>query len=805
MPTTDLALWLKERRGRHGLTQEALAELASVAPHTITAYETGSRRPSFGTLAKLAEALKLSAPERVELQRLAGHTPLAAQHSAPVSWTVAPLGLMIGRAAELAALAALLARPAVRLVSLTGLPGVGKTRLALAAADAVREAFPDGVVRVNLAHSATPEQALLTIAAAFGLTTRTDLGPEEALVAQLQALRTLLVLDHSEQASFSAQCELLLSECSKLTILVVSRAPLRLPFEHRFPLAPLNTQASIGSDAISSAAALFVERARAVKPSFVLDAANRADVEAICELLDGLPLGIELVAACVSLLSPREIARRLVGHLPLPNANHHDATFDVVLRDAIRRVVELLAPDQQALFRRMGAFSANCSLEALAVASGWSGPGAERRLLASIEGLVQHSLVQVHEDEHGEPHFALLRTIGAVASEELLRSGEAPALYQRLAAFYQARATSEVARLHGPLRQQALARLDADHANMLAVLRHALGAGDDQTAARLAGVVGEFWLMRGFWHEGRELLEQLLARPEQLSRSQLTLLLRHAGVLARRVGAYEQAREHFAACLAQYRADDDRAGSAYVLNLLGLIAAHQGDYATARKRYDESLAFWLALGNMRNVAAVKVNLASLAAIQSDYRQALALCDEALYLHQTHNNLRGVSRVLCNKGVVALYQNSYGEAYEYFVAAIANTNRNSDPAFFALLMSNIGFTLLFTGELAQADEHFRQSLYISRRLGGQRDIAYGLEGLAGLAVSEDRPADALRLFGAATLLRERIGAAAPAVEQALHTRFIAQAREQCGPMRSETAWAMGRSQPLQQVIGEALAR
>lgn len=813
MSVNDLALWLKQQRGRRGLTQEALAELSHVAPQTITAYETGSRRPSVGTLARIADAFRLDYAERIELHRLAGYVspppppppaqPQPQPSAAPLRAKSLPRPLLLGREAELAALVEMLVLPEVRLITLSGPPGVGKTRLALAALEAVYAQLPDGSVYVDLVDCVTAEQVEQAIAAACGLSMRTDLSRDELLAAHFQSLRMLLVLDHCEQAPLGALCAFLLGGCPTLTILLGSAVPLRLAYTHHFPLAPLSS-VDAGSGQLSPALALFVERARAVKPSFELNETNRAEAVTICTLLDGLPLGIELAAACLRTLTTREIARRLAEQLPLPAPNHYAMSFDEVLRGAVRQITKLLTADQQAVFCCMAAFVGGCSLEALAAASGWSEPEAELRLLNSIEGLVDHSLVQMVAGEDTEPRFAMLHTIQALAAEELTQSGAAASVFQRLAFFYRACAEQAASQLRGPERQQALWRFEADYANMLASLQRALAGDDVEMAAWLAGALGEFWLIRGHWQAGRELIERILRQREQLPPPLTTLLLRYAGLLVRRLGDYVQAQQLFVECLTRYTIEGDSAACAYIVNLLGLSAIHQGNYASARRCYEESLAIWQSLGSPRNVAAVKSNLAALALAQGDYLQARALCDEVLQLHYDRNDLRGVSRVLCHRGMLALYQGNYAEAGEYFRSSLANIELTAEPAYFALLESNLGFALLLAERPDQAAVQFRQSLELSRRLGGQRELAYSLEGLACIALHDGGAEEALRLFSAAALLYERMGFARPAVEQALAGNFVNQARAQCGPACAEAAWALGRSMSLAQVMRAALA-
>jgi predicted ATPase len=446
-PSSFAALLRRYRLGA-GLTQEQLADRARLSAGAIGALERGLRRiPHRDTLALLADALGLPPDERVVLEASARRPCTAASTTASTSDPASrppgnlptPLTPLVGREREEAAAAHLLRRQDVRLLTLTGAPGIGKTRLALQVAVDLADDAPDGVYLVELAPITKPALVLPAIMRALGVG---EIGgapddPFVALAAHLHARRVLLLLDNCERvAAAAAPVAQLLQACPGLRVLATSRVPLRLHGEHRLAVPPLalpdpTASPSVAEPSQYAAVALFVQRARAVAPTFALTAAQAPVVAAICQRLDGLPLAIELAAAWTRLLTPAALLARLERRLPLLEARGGDLPErQRTVRGAIAWSHDLLAPAERALLRRLAAFSGGWTLETAEAACGET--GLTEAVLPTLAALVDAGLVERQEGPNGECHFRLLELVREFALERPEASGEAGAAQARL-------------------------------------------------------------------------------------------------------------------------------------------------------------------------------------------------------------------------------------------------------------------------------------------------------------------------------------------------------------------------------------
>ena len=504
-PFADL---LKRYRRAAGLTQEALAERARLSVRAISDLERGvKQRPYKDTVALLAAALDLSAPERATFAAAAcQHHPAAparSPHPSPPATLPAPPTPLVGRAGEVATVCGLLRRAEVRLLTLTGSGGVGKTHLALQVAETLGDRYPDGVVFVDLAPLRDPGLVASTIARALGVKEAGGRPLLETLITQLRTRRVLLLLDNCEHLLAAApQVGELLAACCGLTVLATSRAALHLRGEHEVAVPPLALpDPAQGADPAAlarvAAVALFVERVQAVQPAFQLTAANAPAVAEICRRLDGLPLAIELAAAYSKVLAPPALLAHVERRRLLLTGGTRDAPArQQTLRATIAWSYGLLEAAEQALFGRLAVFVGGCTLEAseaVCTADGALPIDAQRGLAA----LVDKSLLRVTEGTDAEPRFSMLETIREYALEQLAASGQAETLRRQHAAYFLALAEAIVPQLIEPQEARWLARLEEEHDNLRAALQWFVDHDETEKAARLAAALRWFWDTHG--------------------------------------------------------------------------------------------------------------------------------------------------------------------------------------------------------------------------------------------------------------------------------------------------------------------
>src|SRR6266566_5131809 len=586
----------------------------------------------------LEEACKAEASGRtlfVLTSDLPGEQPAEAEHMAGqlnvrLPNLPAQLSPLIGREHEIQALCTLLRRAEVRLVTLTGIGGVGKTRLGLEVATHLLGDFPDGVCFVPLAPISDPDLVIATIAQTLGIQEAGEQPLLDLLQAHLRDKRLLLLLDNFEQVLAAAPgLADLLSGCPQLKILVTSRAVLHLHGEHEFSVPPLALPDLIHlpeREALSqyAAVALFLQCAQAARPNFQLTPANTRVIAEICVRLDGLPLAIELAAARIKLLPPRALLTRLEYRLQVLTSGARDAPKrQQTLRNTLAWSYDLLDAREQWLFRRLSVFAGGYTLEAV---EGLSTALGEKPadVLDGVASLMDKSLLRQVEQEGEEPRLLMLATIREYALEALTASGEMESTRQAHAAYYLALAEQAELELGGPQQGAWLDRLEREHDNLRAALSWSLEqAGDEEAgqrqeiALRFGGALWKFWWTHGHWSEGRTFLERAVALSEESlalfreleDQRGIALSLSTLGNVAWVKGDTAGADSLLKEAVALFREVDDKEFAAYSLFSLALLASSQGEYARARALYEEGLALFREIEHKKGIAHTLSHLA----------------------------------------------------------------------------------------------------------------------------------------------------------------------------------------------------
>lgn len=676
----------------------------------------------------------------------------------------------VGREKELTAVTELLLRPGIRVLTLTGAPGIGKTRLAIEAARAVAGRFRAGAAFVDLSTVSDPALVLPAVAQSLSILDVPGQNLLNTLQDALTEQQLLLVLDNFEQViSASRDVAGLLDGCAHLTVLVTSRASLHVAGEHEFPVPPITLPAEReewrSADLIAvPAVALFIDRARSVRPDFTLTPENATAVADLCCRLDGLPLAIELAAARVKLLTPAMILQRLLSNMDLLARQAPDVPArHQTLRGAIRWSHDLLGPAAQAMFRRLAVFRGGATLEAVeTVAGATAETGTD--VLDPIASLVDNSLLLHDPQPDGESRFRMLDTIREFADDQLSTSSERQEIRARHAQYYGTLAQTAEPALTGPDQATWLERLEREHDNFRAALGYVAESGPPETGLALAATLGRFWERHGYSAEALTWLSLFLDRAPHAPPHLRAKALNVAGNLARSRGEYGVAVERYERALALRREAQDPRGIAIALNNLGVTAKDQGDYARARDFLEESLTIKRQAGEQRGIAVTLNNLGLTAKAQGDLAAAARYFDESFDLFQELGD-------------------HWGQA---------------------LIVNNMGTLACAMGEYERALALHKTSLAGRRAMKEKWGVAECLEGLARVAEATGASLEAVRLLGAADRLRQNYGFPLPPDERPLLDGLTAALRAALGEDAFQSGWAAGREWTPDEALEAGLA-
>src|SRR5918996_1508647 len=774
--------WLRLKRKALDLTREALAGRVGCSVSMIRKLEDEERHPSAQVAELLAEIFNIPQEERTAFLRFARgdwrSAPSSRDEEAP--WRVSTPALpqqprsnlpatftsLIGRNKDIAAVHDYLTNPDIRLVTLIGAPGIGKTRLSIASARESLAEFSDGVFFIALAPLDQPSLIPSAIAQALGYIEKNNLSPEERLMEGIANKRMLLVLDNCEHLieDVAPLAASLLSACSRLKILTTSREALRIPGEWLYSVPALdmpkeNSVVDIETISEFPAPVLFAERARAVRSDFALNAENIRAVAAICSQLDGLPLAIELIAARVKTLSLEQIAARLDARFALlTSGSRIGPSRQQTLRATLDWSYELLTETERELFRQLSVFVGGVTLEALEAVALLD---SNQSILDALSRLVDKSLLLVEQQD--QPRYRFLEPIRQYARDKLDETGESNLIQDRHLNHYLRVAEEAEPYLFGARQQDWKNRLEWDHDNLRVALAWSLESNQFEAGLKMAGALAWFWHNKGHLSEGNLWLEKILA-----------------------AGIGNQGKE---------RAKALRASS--------ILSTGTGDYIRARAFAESSIKLYREIGDNRSAGLVLADLGASLHWDGKEEEAIESLEESLRLLRATGERWGIAYALLWLGDTWFRMGDIERAATSWEESLRLTQELGDDYLMGWSLGGLADVARLRADYKRATGMFKESLSLYQSSGDKFGPPFSLEALGLVAVALGDAKRAARLWGAASAWREAINEPVPPTYQRDYAESITQARTQLGEEVYASAWSEGHAMSPEQAITLAL--
>ena len=672
----------------------------------------------------------------------------------------------VGRDREVRELITLLTTPHVRLVTLIGAGGIGKTRLTYEVASRVRDAYPGGVVAVPLADVRSAEAVPAILAAALGISERFEQSPVKALLTLLRDLRLLLVLDNLEQirdvAGLVAQ---LVSTAPQLTVLATSREVLRVSGERVFSVQPLASGSGTeDGDVLEQidAVALFVDRARAARHDLVLDENGLRAVAEICRRLDGLPLAIELAASRVRVIGVAQLLRRLDSTLATLTGGPGDVPpHQRTLRSTLQWSYDLLTDAERVLFARLAIFQGSFSLEAAeAVCTSVLVPDPRLDVLDGVASLVDKSLVRAVDPVDDQPRFALLQVVREFAAERLAEGDEQDVIGQAHADFFVALAEDIGGKVREMPQDPFPPQFVADSANLEAAMRWLIDHHQSGRAVELGQSLWQAWWMQSRFLPGMGWMDEVLSEADSLTVMQ--------------------------------RADANQ--------VLGLLAFAHGDYGRAAPVLSTAVQLHDEVGDRAAAATSSIPL-GLISVDHDPAAGHVLLRRAVDEFRDLHDEWGLAFALLSLGGARLFDSRYEEAVPLLQDSIEISRAAGMNVLLSSAQVNLGIAYLGLGAVATAERTLREALQNAQEAGNREAMARALEGLAAAAVAGGDTARGVHLFGAAAAVRRSVAAPVWGTDRRRHDETLAALHAALGTATADKAIASAAARPVADLLSE----